>query len=240
MKTAVVRWLPWILVAVALGVFLLIPGANGPVLVLVWGTIVVAVRYGVGLLPERTSRLWADAVFIFGCFLAAFEGGWYLLPAALAFVVKDRAGGGEDAPFRGLRPRQEWLAGLAAGAVGVAGLAIAVWGPFYSSRSASIALGNVVEGPITSTYLAALGPTPRATIVLVIAVLLLAVIVIAPAIHSRTGSRWAHRLLAVAILGLGLIAIAGAFTLGPLLLPAIAIALLAWASGRETRKVHTS
>ena len=90
MKTSVIRWLPWILVAVALSVLLLIPDANGPVLVVVWGTIVLAVRYGVGLLPERTSRLWADALFTTGCFLAAFDGGWYLLPAALAFMVKDR------------------------------------------------------------------------------------------------------------------------------------------------------
>ena len=44
--------------------------------------------------------------------------------------------------------------------------------------------------------------------------------------------------LALAILGLALIAVAGAFTLGPLLVPAIALALLAWASGRKALKAE--
>jgi hypothetical protein len=233
MRTVVVRWLPWALVAVALGVFLLIPGANGPVLVLVWGAIVVAIRYGVAILPDRRSRLWADGVFVIGCFLAAFEGGWYLVPAALAFLVKDRAGSDRERRVPGSKPLPPWLPGLAAAAAGYVALAITVWGPLYSSRAASIVSGAVVEGPVTPTSLAALGPTPRATVVLLLAALFLAVIAVGSVVYARTGHRWARRVLALATLGLALIAIAGAFTIGLLLVPAVVLAVFAWAPGRE-------
>ncbi len=227
----VARWLPWVLVALALGLFLVIPDANGPVLVVIWGSIVAVVRFGVGLLPDRTSRLWADAVVVLGCFLTAFEGGWYLLPAAVAFAVKDRGSGTTHQPFRHLTGRKEWVAGLAAGAIGIVGLAVALWGPFYASRSATITADSIVEGPLTSTSLFAVGLTPRAVVVLLLAASLLGIIAVASFVHARTGNRWARRLLGRAIVGLAIIAVAGAFTIGAVLLPAIALAIFAWVAG---------
>jgi len=89
MKPTILRWLPWALVAAALTLFLVIPGVNGPVLLLAWGGIMGLYRYGVAVLPDRRSRLVVDGFCAFACLLAAFEGGWYLLPAVLAFSIED-------------------------------------------------------------------------------------------------------------------------------------------------------
>lgn len=89
MRITVVRWLPWVLVAGVLCLFLVIPGVDGIVLALAWGGLVGLFRYGVALLPDRDARLWVDGIFLVACLLAAFEGGWYLVPATIAFAVKD-------------------------------------------------------------------------------------------------------------------------------------------------------
>jgi hypothetical protein len=91
-RAAVVRWAPWVLLAAALVLFVLIPDAAGVALALIWGAIMVGLRIAIRLLPDRTARLWADGLVVLGCFLAAFEGGWYLIPAAVAFAVQDWRG----------------------------------------------------------------------------------------------------------------------------------------------------
>ena len=89
MKAIVVRWTPWALLLAALGLFLFIPDANGLAVAAIWGLIIVASRVGIGLLPDRTARLWADSLLAFVCLLAGYEGGWYLLPAVIAFAIQD-------------------------------------------------------------------------------------------------------------------------------------------------------
>ena len=65
--------------------------------VLVWGVFVGLYRYGVAILPDRRSRLIVDCLFAFACLLAAFEGGWFLLPAVLAFSIEDVLANGSQA-----------------------------------------------------------------------------------------------------------------------------------------------
>ncbi len=236
MRAAIPSWLPWILVALAMGVFLLVPDASGPALVLIWGSIVLAARFIVSLLPDRAARLSVDAFAVLGCFLAAFEGGWYLLPAAIAFMVRDWRAGPAVRPLRGSGPaRRESLLGIAAAAVGLAGLAVALFGPFYASQQATLASGDVVDSPPTTSSLISIGLTPRAAAVLVLATALLGVVAAASVTHERTGRRWARTVLGAAVLGLAAIALAGALTIGALLLPAVVCGLAAWAlGGRRT------
>ena len=83
-----VRWIPWVLSAAALGFFLWVSPA-GLVLAGGWGIVLLLVRGFTALFPARRTRLWIDAAFGAACFLAAFEGGWYLIPAVAAFAVSD-------------------------------------------------------------------------------------------------------------------------------------------------------
>ena len=103
---AALRLLPWLLVVAAFVVFLIAPGADGLDLILIWGAIVAVTRFGVWLLADWHFRLLVDGLFLAGCVLAAFEGGWYLLPAAGAFAICDYLDG-------------RWTSGAAGGARGV-------------------------------------------------------------------------------------------------------------------------
>lgn len=89
MRTALLRLSSWLLVGCAFVLYLLAPNANGPVLVLAWGAIVAVFRFGATALVDRGARVVADTVFIVVCLVAAFEGGWFLVPAALAFLARD-------------------------------------------------------------------------------------------------------------------------------------------------------
>ena len=82
-------WLPWFLTAGAFGIFLLVLASDGLTLVLTWGVVILAYRGSAALGQGRTLRLWLDALFALVCVLAAFEGGWYLIPAAAAFSRAD-------------------------------------------------------------------------------------------------------------------------------------------------------
>ncbi len=231
-RTTVAQALGWILVAAALGLFAAIPEAGGPMLALMWAVIVGVFRFSVAVLPDRSSRLAADGVFIVVCFLAAFEGGWYFIPAALAFAVADRATEEVGGSVRGSR-QGELLFGVGAAAIGLGAIALVLWGPLYSSRSASIIGGNVFDGPTSQTNLMAVGVTPQAIAVLLSTAILLFVIAMTSIVDARTSNRAAHRLLGFAIVGIVAVAIAGAFTIGVFLLPSIALASLAWAFGHR-------
>jgi hypothetical protein len=229
-RTTVAQGLGWILAAAAVVLFAAIPEAGGPTLALIWGVVVGLFRFSVAVLPDRRSRLAADGIFIVGCFLAAFEGGWYLIPGAFSFAVADHAlerGGGS---VRGSRQR-ELLFGVGATAIGLGALALALWGPLYSSRSASTIGGITLEEPTTQTNLVSVGLPPQAIAGLVSTAILLLVIAMTSIVDARTSNRAAHRLLGFAIIGIVAVAVAGAFTIGMFLLPAIALASLAWAFG---------
>ena len=41
------------------------------------------------LVPDRVTRLVVGIVFLWACFLGAFSGGWFLIPAGIAFMLYD-------------------------------------------------------------------------------------------------------------------------------------------------------
>jgi hypothetical protein len=87
--TGALHALAWVLAVAALGLLLVAPNANGPLLVLVWGVALVGFRFVTSIVPDRAARMVVGVVFLWGCFLAAFSGGWFLIPAGLAFLLLD-------------------------------------------------------------------------------------------------------------------------------------------------------
>jgi hypothetical protein len=90
MAHAVAHRVPFVLLALACGVFLIAPDVNGPLLVAVWLLVFGIERAAVASIATRESRVALDAILLVGCVLGAFEGGWYLVPASIGFLWIDR------------------------------------------------------------------------------------------------------------------------------------------------------
>ncbi len=78
------------LVAAALLVFAVAPDVNNVLFVGGWLFVVVGFRIAAAtLVPPGGARVLWDSAFLVGCLLAAWEGGWFLIPAGAAFLVAD-------------------------------------------------------------------------------------------------------------------------------------------------------
>jgi hypothetical protein len=237
MRAQILRIAPWALSVGAFGVLLLIP-PGGLVLAAGWAVVVLIVRLIAASVGSRAARIWTGAVFVLVCFLAAFEGGWYVLPAAVAFLVADASGADPPvAPWQ--NPPLEVVAAFGSAIAGWIALAAFIWGPLYSSRSAT-ATSDGTSSATTAVSLAAVGITPRAFVFLGLAAVLLAVILTSAWIHARFRRNWARRVIAAATAGLAVIAAAGAMTVGVWLTPALVLALLTWMLGREVTPPRTA
>lgn len=233
-----IRWLPWALSGAAVLLFSLI-SPSGLLLAAAWGLVILTLRFVAALAASRQARVGIGIVFAVGCFLAAFEGGWYLLPAAVAFIIADRRG--DEHPAVAIAgPQLELIAGVMAAIVGWLALAIIVWGPLYESRSSVVGAGLPINSGTTALSLAAAGVTGRTAAVLVVTAVLFAVIGAGAIIHVRLGRRWAHRTIGLATLALAAVSVLGALSIGPLLLPGLALAILAWWSGRSASRQSTA
>ena len=227
----VIRWLPWALSAGALALFLAI-SPSGFLLAGGWALVILVARVLAGVAGSREGRLTVDAIFTVVCILAAFEGGWYLIPAALAFIVADRRPSpAAQVPVVG--PGLELVAGIMAAVVGWLALAIIAWGPLYESRSSTVTPAGALESTTAVLNLAAVGISNRTVVVLVGTAILLAVIAVGAIFHVRFRVRWAHWAVGLAAIGLAAVSVLGAFSIGPFLVPALGLALLAWWAGRD-------
>jgi hypothetical protein len=233
---AMVRVLPWFLVAIACTLFLFAPGADGPLIVLGWLVVFGTVRAIASRVTTREGRLALDGLLVFGCLLAAFEGGWFLVPAALAFAWSDRRPSMPHATPRNETTGPEVLAGLGAAGAGLAGVGVILFGPLQSAAASSISGGTIVEGAVQPASLAAGGLLPRTVIVLGAAAALSVIIAVAAVVHARRRVTSARRVLAVAVIALGAIALLGAFTIGIFLLPAVGLGVAAWLVGSPARR----
>jgi hypothetical protein len=83
------RLAAWSLTALALGLLWIAPEVPGPVFALVWGTILVAFRFASSIAATQPGRIVIDIVFLGACLLGAWWGGWFLVPAGLAFLLHD-------------------------------------------------------------------------------------------------------------------------------------------------------
>ena len=83
-----VRMIPWLLAVVALSILLVASGFRVWLPVAVWlAALAVAWVWGHGVRTTRISRIAAALVLLPILFLLAFEGGWWLIPADLAWLA---------------------------------------------------------------------------------------------------------------------------------------------------------
>jgi hypothetical protein len=83
---------------VALALLLVAPNVDGPLIVLVWAGAVGLFRLVVLLVGGSLPRLIVGGVFLWTCFVGAFWGGWFLIPAGVAFAMHDWRGARARSP----------------------------------------------------------------------------------------------------------------------------------------------
>ena len=131
-------WVPWV-VGLAFAGWWGIGGllAGLPLiagLAIAWSLVLVVVRDTVAARTTRAARLPADIVGVVASFVLAWEGGWSILPGAIAFVVADLIDPATPRYPIGGSLNGRGLALLAAGAL-VLGLSIVLAGGLYSSAN---------------------------------------------------------------------------------------------------------
>jgi hypothetical protein len=225
------------LAALALALFLLAPDINGPLLVLVWLAIITAYRVVVAMMAEPRALATVDLAFILLALLAGFWGGWFLIPAGIAWLVCDLRDRRTGAPPVRI-PGAEAVTGVAGAVLGWVALTIVVSDRLAAASRVSIA--DTAEGPTvtlgSADDLAAAGlASDQPTVVITLAGLLLGLMLVGAFAHERTGQPWLHILLGVTLIWLVAIAFAAGLSIGMSLLPAVAGGLIAWLLGWRYR-----
>jgi hypothetical protein len=228
-----VRWAPLVLASGALAVFLFAPAVNGPALVLVWTTVLAVFRLVARCCPDPRARAAIGAGVLIVCFAGAFWGGWFLIPAVLAYILRDLRS--NDPPDAGTRlPGLEATAAIVGAVAGWLVLAAVTANRLEAASRVTVVDGpegpTVIEGTIADIA-AAGASSDRAATVIAMTGLLLGAMLIAAVIHETTGARWSYLLLTATVVVLTAIALLGAFSIGPLLIPAIACGAASLAVG---------
>jgi TctA family transporter len=85
-----VRNIPWLLALAALALLLVVTGLRVWLLVLIW-LLALALLWGWShsVKTTRRSRIVGALVLLPVLFLLAFEGGWWLIPADLAWLAME-------------------------------------------------------------------------------------------------------------------------------------------------------
>jgi hypothetical protein len=206
-------------------------------LLLLWTAVLLAYRAAVAQISHRSFRLVGDLVFGGLCVLAVFEGGWYLLPAVAAFAACDAAGVSITLPsLPDDREGHELGAAVASTLLGWVALVIFVSGPLYTSATATVdANGVVVNSPPMQASLLQVGLAPQTATLLATIALLFGLVTVSTAVYVRTRRRDAWlALVAVTVLLVALV-ILGSMTVGPWLVPGVALALVAVRLGRPVQ-----
>jgi hypothetical protein len=81
--------LAWLVLFAGLGSFLMMPGVLGIAFTLGWGIVFALIRWIASTAVTRGSRLAIDIVALALCVLGTWEGGLFLVPAAIAFLLAD-------------------------------------------------------------------------------------------------------------------------------------------------------
>jgi hypothetical protein len=91
-----IRAVPWYLAIAALVIALVGSGFVIWPLVLIWlGVLALAWFVGGAMVPTRAARIVAGILLLPVLFLLAFEGGWWLIPADLAWLAIEIADRGQ-------------------------------------------------------------------------------------------------------------------------------------------------
>jgi hypothetical protein len=82
------RVIPWLVALVSLGILLVVSGFRVWPLVGAWvAALIVVWAWGRGVQTTRTWRIATSLVLLPILFVLAFEGGWWLIPADLAWLA---------------------------------------------------------------------------------------------------------------------------------------------------------
>jgi hypothetical protein len=234
------RLVPWLLAEIAL-IFLeaMLWPAGGVWLLMLWNIALAAYRAVVAAAPTRRRKLGADGVFAILCLAAAWEGGWYLLPAVVAFGVVDAV----TRPAPPLEPREipgEQAAAAAAAVLGWLAIGFFVSGPLYSSATATLLSdGSIVstQGPASA---AEVGLSTQSVAVLGVTALLFGLTWLLASLDGRRRSAATYAGLAVTTLALCAVALLGSMSVGPLLAPGVAFAMVALWLAHSARSSATA
>lgn len=243
MAKRMLPWLPWLVAEGTLG-FLqaqLWP-YGGLWLLLLWTAVLLAYRAAIAQVSRGSLRLVGDLVFGGLCALAVFEGGWYLLPAVMAFAAGDAAGVSITLPsLPDDRERHVLGAAVASTLLGWVALAIFVSGPLYSSATASVDTnGVVVNNPPMQASLVQVGLGPQTATLLALIALLFGLVTLSTAAYVRTRRRDAWLALVGVTASLVVLVILGSMTVGLWFLPGVTLALVAVRLGRPVEPATQS
>jgi heme/copper-type cytochrome/quinol oxidase subunit 4 len=237
MAKRIVPWLPWVLAEGTLG-FLEAQfwPAGGLWLLLIWTAVLLLYRAALVMASGRSARVVGDLAFAGLCVLAVFEGGWYLLPAVVAFAACDAAGLTIELPSPpNDRGGYELGAALACALLGWLGLAISVSGPIYASASSTVSANSVVVNSPPEVSLLQAGLTTQTALLLIATAALFGLVTLAALLHVRTGRPDAWRGLVAVTVALVALVVLSTMTVGLWLVPGGALALVAVQVGRPVR-----
>lgn len=229
--TTALRVTAWSLVIGALVLLLIAPNANGPMLILVWAIALAIYRSVASISTGRGLRAGVGIAFLWLCFIGAFWGGWFLIPAGVAFVLHDARTQSRGVDRRLLGAE---VIGAAASAVsGLIALAVLVETQPAARLAESPADVLVYED---LAELATLGPpTDRLDLAVTVAGLLLGLLVLAAVAHALTSSRLAFLGVWLCVVGLAIFAALASLSAGWWFLPAVALGGLAGIAGWQRR-----
>lgn len=128
-------------------------------------------------------------------------------------------------------PAAESAAGIAAAVVGWTMLLILLAGPIYTTQTATIGPNGPIVSPPSTVSLIAIGLQPRTGLVFILAAVLFGIVLAGAVVHARTGRRGVRAATGLATIALVFLALIGAMSIGPWLLPGIVLAILAWVLG---------
>jgi hypothetical protein len=240
MAARIARLLPWLIAEAALVLLEAILWPEGGVwMLMIWNAILAMVRAAVAQTAARRNKLTVDVAFAILCFMAAWEGGWYLLPAAVAFGVVDAV----VKPAPPIDPRElpgEQVAAAASAILGWLAIGVFISGPLYSSASTTL----LPDGSTATSHSPAsplvVGPSTQSIVVLGVAVLLFAATWLFASLDGRRHSPLAYTGLATTTMALTALAILGAMSVGLFLAPGVALALVALWLAHSARQSSTA
>ncbi len=234
----VLPWVPWLVAEAALGyVEARLWPEGGLWLIVLWTVVLVLYRTALAATDRRTVRLAGDLFFAGICVVSVFEGGWYVLPAVIAFAACDAAGLTIHLPaLPADRDAHELGAALAATVVGWLGLAIAVSGPLYETATSGVGPNGPFDIPPQVGLLQA-GMSPAMAGLLVAIAVLFGLLPLAAAIHVRAPWRAAWLVLVILALALTILALPAVHLVGLWTAPGL---MLTWLAVRVGRPVPSA
>jgi len=173
-------------------------------------------------------------VFAGLCALVVFEGGWYLLPAVVAFAACDAAGLGIELPsLPDDAAGHELGAAIACALLGWLGLVVALSGPIYGSASSTASATGVVVNTPPQVGLLQAGLPLQTALLLGATAALFGLVTIAALVHVRSRRRDAWRALVAITATLVMLVALGTITVGLRLVPGGVLALASVRLGRS-------